>query len=268
MVETFELYNDNLRSTFHDFLNHELIAKDPYTLSEEEIWDGIKGRSNNRPKHRCDLINRMNRYCTLVTINGHVQREWNGRCPQYGIFNYTFNKSTILEVAYSTFKYAHNFSDQGMVCSSFGDSQSFRLTVDIIIDGKRQSCWINEPDGIFENSVNVGSNIFLEYSIEGKNSFNSIKSVPYFVNIDDSDAGFIDEVRKSLLKTKYFLLSLVDKYPSHLMHEIANFNKYHKEFKDYFLKLYADEMQFKIAQLKDATSRAIFARYISVNSPF
>jgi hypothetical protein len=75
------VYVENLRSTFNDFLSHELIAKNPYSLSDREVLDGIKARSNNRYEHRCELINRINRYCTLVKIKGHRYVNYG---PDYG----------------------------------------------------------------------------------------------------------------------------------------------------------------------------------------
>lgn len=256
--EHISIFQDGLRHTLEDFLNHELILDNPYALSDDELWAGIEGRSNKRATHRCELINRMNGYCTLVKVVGHRSIPTNYKTVDCGVLQYVFNKDSEIELLYSSFKYPHSFHDEGMVSSSFsGNSTSVRITIDMISDGKRETGVTIQPSSLFENQNNIGTDIFLEYTIQGVNQYNSIKSLPSLVNIEGKEPYFLNEVRNSLLKTKYFLLSLVSKYPRHFMHMMPSKFMNSAEFISSFDKYYREEMKTVIEKLRDETAMEI-----------
>lgn len=238
-------YIRQVKQTFRDFMNHELICSKPFSLTDEELWRGIKERSNNRPHHVCDFINRMNRYCTLVTVSGHISKSTpHTKYSDFGVFKYTYNESSYFEILYHTLYYQHTFHDEGMIKISFsGNGNPIYTTYDIINDGRRLNCTI-QPESIFEEPSNIGCCLFLEYSIQGINDYGSLKYLPSFVMMDDTDSFFLKEVRNSLLKTKVVLLSLVEKFPTHLMPQLpSNLSQNDSNaFKPEFMLLYEQEV--------------------------
>lgn len=268
MESAISTYLQETKKSFQDFMNHELISKDPFSLSEEEVMIGIRERSKTRAQHRCEIINRMNSYCTLVTISGHRLITTDYKTAKYGVFYYAYNNSVSFEMLYSTFIYPHVFSDEGMVRKSFGGSgKEFYVMFDILNGDKRQS-EIVTPESIFNNPSKFGLNIFLEYSLKGINKFGSIKHLPSFVNIDEMTPSFIYEVRKSLLKTKFVMLLLVDKYPSHLMHEAPVKVLANSSLVSEFNAIYKQEMQFIIKDSLADTRLLCQQKSLSINIPF
>ncbi len=217
---------EQTRRNFLYFFSHELIAKDPMTLSEEEIWTGIKARSGCRPVHSCGLIARMNRYCTVLVVKGHrsFPNPYNGGKICNGIFSYKYGDGDLLETPYSCFKYLHVFNDFGFVHSSFGESRPTISNIITLVENGQRKRGSIMPEDLFER--NIGTELFLEYSIDGKSYYdwttskvpisNGIRAVPYLLYVSEG-TDYITEVRKSLLRTKFFLLALVNKYPRHLM---------------------------------------------------
>ena len=275
MENTETIYVDNLKKTFDDFLTHDLIALEPFSLTEQEIWDGIKKRANLHPYHQCDLINRMNGFCTLLTLVGHRSVPTNYNTADYGVFKYTYNDSedknlSEIEILYSCFCYPLEFCDIGFLSNSFGgNGKVLYLTVDIIYNGLRQSKTI-VPDSLFGNPVNKGSHCFLEYNLLAQNKFNSNKQLPFIVNIDESDSSFIEQVRISLLKTKFVLLSLVEQYPYHLMHQppISLLTGGSKSIENTFNDLYSVEVKGFISSKLEETKKEMVKRNLSFKLPF
>lgn len=270
MQDKISTYLEQTKSIFHDFLDHEIIRLNPLTITDEEVWQGIKDRSNVRSPHICDFINRMNQYCTCVTIVGHRKIPTIYNTADYGVFKYSFNESSTFEILYSSFRYPHIFSDRGMIRDSFaGDyGNEFYITFDLINDGKRTNHIIS-PESLFENTSNIGFSVFLEYEIESVNKFNSIKMLPSFVNIDETDSFFLKEVRLSLLKTKVVLLSLVDKYPTHLMHYATmDVLKDSHILLSEFTSLYHKEISDSIRKVLTASNQELISRGISLSLPF
>lgn len=207
MNEKILQYLKQSQSTFRDFINHEIIRDDPFSLTDEEVWQGIKDRSYIRPYNNCDLINRMNRYCTSVTVVGHRRIPTNYGLADYGVFKYTYNEKASFEILYSTFRYNHVFCDEGMICNSWEKTgKKFYLSIDFIKGGKRERHRIEEPQKIFEVPANIGGSLFLEYSIEGSNTFKSLKMLPSFVNMDATDSFFLEEVEISFKNEGRFTL--------------------------------------------------------------
>ena len=254
--------------TFSDFLNHELISINPYSLSDDEIMAGIRSRSNNKPEHRCEMLNRMNRYCTLVTIVGHRNQYALYTNADYGVFKYAYNENVEFELLYSVFKYPHSFCDFGLVRDSFGGNDKIIYSTFDIINGDFRSIGYLTPNTLFEDASNYGAHIFLEYSLEGMSKFNSIKELPSFVNIDENDVLFIKEIKKSLLKTKYVLLSLIAKYPRHLMHMGSYEFMAKNSIAQVFDKLYDEKIKTSLNSLLQETQQELVKNGLSKDLPF
>lgn len=260
-----------VEQTFRDFMNHELISSNPFSITDEEVWNGLKERSNNRSHHDCDFINRMNRYCTLVSFEGHITKPtMHTKSSDYAVFKYTYNECSSFEILYYTLSSQHTFCDEGMIKNSFsGNGNPIYTTFDIIDEGKRLNRTI-QPESIFDNPSNIGASIFMEYSINGINGFNSLKYLPSFVLMDNTDSFFLKEVRNSLLKTKVFLLSLVEKFPTHLMPQLPNNLSSHdvSAIESEFRSLYEREISRFINESLSSSKQDLENRGIPLALPF
>ena len=93
--------------------------------------------------------------------------------------------------------------------------------------------------------------------------------LPSFVNIDETDSFFLKEVRLSLLKTKVVLLSLVDKYPAHLMHYATmDVLKDSHILLSEFTSLYQKEISDSIKKVLTESNQELINRGISLSLPF
>jgi hypothetical protein len=187
------------------------------------------------------------------------------------VFTYKYNDASELIVPYSAFKYPHIFNDEGAVKSSWGGNEDGNSIWPVIMDkGKRKS--IKNPEALFECKENLGEDLFLEYSLYGiSHKFGSTHELLYLVNIDTNTSGFMNEVRKSLLTTRYLILCLVDKYPYHLLHNIpdnmvkdVNVQKLCSTFTERF----NIDVKDQIRNLKEVTAMEINDHNININLPF
>ncbi len=256
-------YERITREHFLEFLSHELISSDPYSLSEDEIWEGIKSRPN-RAWSLCEFVNRMNGYCTFVRNEGVVQRDACYKVADYVILRYLYNPQKNLELLTSTFRFDHQVCDMGNCRDSFGSDANVLRRIKYITQS-RLSVQHFSSSKLLEKLItpkNYGCDLFLAYSVYGLNKFSSIKELPVFNQISKDDPYFIQSMRDYLLETKIFLLTLVDRYPTHLM--LIPQNRGSAEllmdgtYSNIFNTLYEREMKEKVHELLCASSRSMF----------
>lgn len=258
-----QIYEKDTLEAFSLFLSHDLIAKDPFSLSEDEIWEGIKSRPN-REWSFCEFVNRMNGYCTFVRNDGVVKKDAGYKIADYVILRYLYNQEKSLEFLSSTFRFEHQVCDFGN-CYVVSDKPLMEVSrgIKYIITsgGSIKSlggCTLLDK---LINPKNIGCDLFLAYSVFGYNIFGSIKELPKFIQISKDNPFFIRRMREYLLETKVFLLTLVNRYPTHLMFVPQN-SGIRKLMADgtclnIFNTLYEREMKGKVRELLRTASRSL-----------
>lgn len=270
LIETF-------RNNWNYFLNFPLLTTDYSNLTYEEIRKGLSKNQSIQYPTRCLFFLRLKEFCNFIKIKGWKQchNPYGGPNIQIGVSEFS-NTGMTKEFYFSQMNYAHRFNDFGY-CGSrrFGGVDIYiKSEIDVFNHSTRPLVEEINPNLLF-SSDNFNHEFFLEFYILGNwENRTASRQVPFLADFSDTNCDKEYALKKSIMKTKFILLSLVRTFPYHLFSlpwelDTCNFQyRNGREILEIFKLVYNLEFQVSVESIFQKSEIEIKDNEILITLPY